>query len=237
VATVAALLLGASALAQQDAAPVPVPVTPSSSDAAPSPPRPADDAPAVPLATPPAAPETPRPVSAEPDLHQHEGLFIHADVGAGYLRTRGSRGGSPFTGKGAALGGAIAVGWSPDDAWALAVEIWGWKALSASGLGSNTSVELQALGLNVTRYLLPIDVFASVVLSGTRLAITDYGDEVEHASSDIGFGLKVLLGKEWRVDPSIGIGLAGELFLSVNRSGGVTLDTLGGGLVFSFTYR
>jgi len=39
------------------------------------------------------------------------------------------------------------------------------------------------------------------------------------------------------VDPSIGIGLAGEMFLSVNRAGGQTLDTLCGGLVFSFTYR
>ena len=246
-----ALLLAASAPAQEDAEPAPGPVppvltAPPSADAAPSPPRSPDDAPSVQLVTPPSS-EAPRPLApaatpqqgAAPaaDLHQHNGLFIHADVGVAYLRTRGSKGGTPFTGKGGALGAAVAVGWTPDDAWALAVEVWGWKALSASGLGSNTSVELQGLGLNVTRHLAPIDVFASVVLSGTRLAITDSGDYVEHASSDIGFGLKVLLGKEWRVDPSIGIGLAGEMFLSVNRAGGQTLDTLGGGLVFSFTYR
>ena len=227
----AALLLAASVRAQETA---PAPVPPGT-DAAPSSPRSPDEAAPVPLVTPPPS-EAPG-AAPPPDLHQHNGLFIHADVGAGYLRTRGSTGGSPFAGKGAALGGAVAVGWTPDDAWALAVEIWGWKALSASGLGSNTSVELQALGLNVTRYLVPIDVFATVVLSGTRLAITDSGDYVEHASSDIGFGLKVVLGKEWRVDPSIGIGLAGQLFLSLNRNGGQTLDTLGGGLVFSFTYR
>jgi hypothetical protein len=136
-----------------------------------------------------------------------------------------------------AAGAAVAIGWTPDDRWALGVELWGWKALSASGLGPNTSVELLALGLNVTRYVVPIDLFASVVVSGTRLAITDSGDDVEYARSDIGFGLKILLGKEWRVDPSFGIGIAGELFLSFNRNRGETLDTVGGGLVFSFTYR
>jgi hypothetical protein len=170
-------------------------------------------------------------------VHEHHGLFIHGDFGVSYLRTSGSRAGSPFVGKGAALGVAIAIGWAPDDEWAFAVEGWAWRALSPSGLGSNTSVELQAIGLNVTRYIVPIDLFATVVVSGTRLAITDGGDHVEYDASDIGFGLKVLLGKEWRVSPQFGIGLAAELFLAVNRNGDETLDTLGGGLLFSFTFR
>ena len=135
------------------------------------------------------------------------------------------------------MGFALAVGWAPDEEWALALELWSWKALSPSGLGPSTSVELQALGLNVTRYIVPVDLFASLVVSGTRLAITDYGDYVEYGSSDIGFGFKVLIGKEWRVSSYLGIGLAGELFVSVNRDGGQTLRTLGGGLVFSCTGR
>jgi hypothetical protein len=109
--------------------------------------------------------------------------------------------------------------------------------MSPSGLGSNTSVELQAIGLNVTRYIVPIDLFATVVVSGTRLAITDGHDYVEYDSSDIGFGLKVLLGKEWRVSSDVGLGIAAQLFLAVNRNGDETLDTLGGGLLFSFTFR
>jgi hypothetical protein len=139
--------------------------------------------------------------------------------------------------KGAALGVAIAIGWAPDDEWAFALEGWAWKALSPSGLGSNTSVEVDAIGLNVTRYLVPAEVFATVVISGTRLAITDNSDSPEYAHSDIGFGLKVLLGKEWRVSSWVGIGVAGELFLAVNRTGGEALDTLGGGLVLSVTLR
>ena len=170
-------------------------------------------------------------------MHQHHGLFIHGDFGFGYLKTSGSRAGSPFVGKGAAVGAGIAIGWAPDDEWAFAVEGWVWRALSPSGLGSNTSVELQAIGLNVTRYIVPIDLFATVVLSGTRLAITDGHDDVEYDSSDIGFGLKVLLGKEWRVSSDVGLGVAAQLFLAVNRNGDETLDTLGGGLLFSFTYR
>ena len=172
-----------------------------------------------------------------PFVHQHLGLFAHADTGVAYLRTSGSRSGSTFASQGVALGAGAAFGWAPNDEWALAVELWSWKALSASGLGPDTSVELQAIGVSITRYIVPANVFASVVVSGTRLAITDYGDYVEYGSSNIGYGMKALLGKEWLLNSYFGIGLAAELFFSVNKDGGNTLRTLGGGLVFSLTVR
>ncbi len=189
---------------------------------------------------PPAAVEPGRsPAPAGPGTadERHTGWFVHADFGAGYLRTTGSRGGSNFTTQGAALCVSLALGWAPNEEWAIGLEGLGWKSLTASGLGPNTSVELQALGLNVTRYFVPADIFATVVVAGTRLAITDEGDYAEHGSSDIGFGFKALLGKEWRVGPGLGLGLAGELVVSVNREGGQTLRTLGAGLVLSFTLR
>ena len=172
-----------------------------------------------------------------PEEHRHSDFFFHADLGGGYFRVSGSRGASSFTTDGGALGVGLALGWSPNDEWAIGLELWSWKSLTDSGLGKDTSVELQALGLNVTRYLVPADVFASVVVSGTRLAITDPSDHIEYGASDIGFGFKVLLGKEWRVTSWLGLGLAGELFLSVNRDSSQTLRTLGGGLVFSITGR
>jgi len=171
------------------------------------------------------------------DEPHHSGWFVHADFGAGYLRTTGSRGGSSLTTQGAALNVSLALGWAPNEEWAIALEGLGWKSLSASGLGQNTSLELQALGLNVTRYFTPADIFATVVVAGTRLAITADGDDAEIGSSDIGFGFKALLGKEWRIGPDFGFRLAGELVLSVNREGGQTLRTLGAGLVLSWTLR
>lgn len=197
----------------------------------------AGESPASDLETPDPGPPVRSGVGGTAPERERVGVFVHADLGGGYLRTTGSRGGSSFASQGGALGVGVAVGWAPSEAWALGLELWTWKSLADSGLGPNTSVELQALGLNVTRYIVPEDVFAAVVVSGTRLAITDAGDSVEYTSSDIGFGLKVLLGKEWRLTPWLGLGLAGELFLSVNRAGGETLRTLGGGLVFSCTGR
>jgi hypothetical protein len=170
-----------------------------------------------------------------PEDRRHPGVFLHGDIGGGYLRVSGSRGGSSFATEGGALGVGLALGWAPDDEWAIGLELWSWKSLADSPLGKDASVELQSLGLNVTRYVVPANVFASVVVSGTRLAISN--DHHEYAGSDIGFGFKALLGKEWRVSSWAGLGLAGELFLSVNRDTGQTLRTLGGGLVFSFTAR
>ena len=203
----------------------------------------ASDAPpliALPVAAPPAAisPPSSRPTptttAPAPPEREHLGLFVHLDLGGAYLRTTGSRGDSSFGGQGGALGGAIAVGWSPSEEWALALEFWDWKALSPSPFGESTSAEVFGLGLNVTRYIVPVDLFASVVVSATRLAITDYSN-IENAHSDVGFGLKVLLGKEWRVTPWLGLGVGVEFYLSVNRAEGQTLRTLGTGLVFSWT--
>ena len=231
------------ALAQPTAAEVPTPAAPGPAGT----PSPSVQPPVIspPLSAAPVS--APQPVSAVPPVptatvpgpgeHRHLGLFVHVDLGGAYLRTTGSKGGSTFAGQGGALGFALAVGWAPDDEWALALEIWSWKALSPSGLGPDTSVELQALGLNVTRYIVPVDLFATLVISGTRLAITDSADYLEYGSSDIGFGFKVLLGKEWRVSSWLGLGVAGELFLSVNHDGGQTLRTIGGGLVVSCTVR
>jgi hypothetical protein len=218
--------------------------------AAPSPeapvqhPAPAPLQPALPTVEPPliqpprAAPQAGPPAPAqEAPVHRHLGLFAHLDFGVTYLRTTGSKSGSAFAGEGAALGFSAAVGWAPNDEWALALEFWDWKALSPAGVGSDTSVELQAIGLNITRYLVPANLFATVVISGTRLAITDATGYVDYGSADIGFGFKVLLGKEWLLNSAFGIGLGAELFFSANRDGGNTLTTLGGGLVFSVTGR
>ena len=211
-----------------DAPPVPAPVVPS-------PPvmEPPVSASPAPVADPSAA--APRPVDAAAEEHRHSGLFFHADVGGGYLRTTGSTGGSEFIGQGGAIGVGLAIGWAPNEEWALGLEGFAWKALSASGLGPDTSVELEGLGLNVTRYIVPIDLFATVVIAGTRLAITDGGGYLEGAHSDIGFGLRFRLGKEWPVTPGVGLGLAADVFFSVNRNGEQTLHTLGGGLVLTCT--
>ena len=200
---------------------------------------PSVDAPVPASPTPVTTPESPaHPVPAGEAREEHSrlGVFVHTNLGAGYLRTTGSRGGSSFATRGGALGVSLALGWAPDEAWAFGLELWSWRSLADSSLGPDTSVELQGLGLNVTRYLVPDDIFVSVVVSGTRLAITDAGN-IEYDSSDIGFGFKVLLGKEWHLTPWLGLGLAGELFLSVNRASGGRCRTLGAGVVFSCTGR
>lgn len=165
------------------------------------------------------------------------GFFFHVDSGVGYLQTTGSTGASAFSTSGVALGLLVAGGWAPSEEWMLGLELSSWKALSPSSLGEGASVELDALGLNVTRYLVPANVFASVTLCGTRLAITDsFGREF--AGSQIGFGFKAAIGKEWSVTPWLGMGLAGEFFMAVNRDHAEnpgTLRTIGGGLVFSMT--
>ena len=123
------------------AAPADQPATAATSPAAgsPVPPAPAASSPIVdpPVSSPPAALTTPGAPSAGEAREDHSrlGVFIHADLGAGYLRTTGSRGGASFATRGGALGVGIAVGWAPDEAWALGLELWTWRSLADSGPG------------------------------------------------------------------------------------------------------
>lgn len=181
----------------------------------------------------PSAPST----GPAPTVRNPLGFYFHVEAGGGYLRTSGSTGKTAFATAGGALGLSLAGGWAPSEEWMLGLEFSSWKALSPSGLGEGTSVELDAVGVHVTRYLVPANIFASFTVSGTRLAITDpYGQEF--GGSQIGFGFKVAVGKEWWVNPWLGMGLGGEFFFAVNRdqagSPG-TLRTVGAGLVYSVT--
>lgn len=230
------------------------PAPPPAAEAPPPPP---------PLAGPPpppygGAPPPPPPVRPyrypprryyDPTAFRHVGFFFRFDLGLGYL---GSRSTSASTSAadlgfdkshgvagelGLALGGAVA-----ENA-ILAGHFWVASAfsprLTAGGAvvptSGDFSTTLFGIGPSFDYYFMPHNVYLTVTPSLTWLRFSDFGDTVD---SDVGFGTRVALGKEWWVAPHWGIGLAGWFAFSFNKAGLVsnpTWDTYAGGLTFSAT--
>ena len=169
--------------------------------------------------------------------HRHLGVFFRVNIGGGYLSTTPSPSGAAAFSSGAgavslAVGGAVAEDWIlAADAWAIAAP--------ANALGPEWSLGLSAIGLNVTHYFMPANVYLSFVPSATVVSVSDNHDDIVR-ETQIGFGAKFSLGKEWWVADHWGIGLAIEGFFASNHerdSAQPVWTTVGGALVFSATYN
>ena len=112
-------------------------------------------------------------------------------------------------------------------------------AAPANALGRDWTLGLSALGLNVTHYFMPANVYLSFVPSVTMVSVSDAHDETVR-ETQAGFGAKFSLGKEWWIGDHWGIGLALEGFFASNHehaSAQPIWTTVGGALVFSATFN
>ena len=179
----------------------------------------------------------------DPTVHRHLGFYLHLDLGVGYLGTSASDVSAAPSLSGAGLPLSIVIGGAVAEDWILAGDLWGAGGPSPSGGSWGTSV-LSGVGLNVTHYFMPANVFVSLSPSFTALTV-DTGQGFTGQSfveqTKTGFGAKLVVGKEWWVGDHWGLGVAAEGFFAVNHDNGTgstgTWTTFGGGFVFSATYN
>jgi len=187
---------------------------------------------------PPAAPAPAAPV--DPTVHRHLGFFFHLDVGGGYFTTSTSQSGVSLSASGAAMLLSLAVGGAVGEDWILAGELWGTAAPSPGGsIASGATIGLSGVGLNVTHYFMPLNLFLSLTPSATVVSI-DTGNGGTAGRTELGFGAKVALGKEWWVGDHWGLGVALQASFGINKDQGTappTWTSFGGGVVFSATYN
>jgi hypothetical protein len=199
---------------------------------------------APPAAVPPpgAPPPAPAPAAADSTAHRHLGFFIRLDLGAGYLGSSASQGGLDSSISGFAVPFGVAVGGAVMENFILGGDVWAIAALSPSmnvngitGTASDSSMGLSGLGLNLTCCFMPANVYVSFTPSMVMATLT-----VSRISADtqVGFGGKVGVGKEWWVGDHGGLGLAGQFFFGFSQDEGPnppTWTTFGGTLAFSAT--
>lgn len=100
----------------------------------------------------------------------------------------------------------------------------------------NGDMSTSLFGIGLTQYYMPANAYLSFTLGSAKTTIEDGGTW----ESDTGFGVKLMIGKEWWVSDNWGLGLAGQV-LYANCGGGNINDseikTLAYGLLFSATYN
>jgi hypothetical protein len=180
------------------------------------------------------AQETGTSVAGESTVHRHLGFFFRADVGVGYLAslTGASDGPPDLSGMSVPLG--LAVGGAVAENWILAGEVWGGFSRT-NAEDSKQTLFVYGYALALVIYGMPANLYLSFAPGITRLRIETASATT---NSDWGFGVKMAFGKEWWVGDHWGLGIAAELFLSINRDGTfATRTTVAPGLTFSATFN
>jgi hypothetical protein len=182
-------------------------------------------------------------VVRRPPPHEHDGFFLRLALGFGFLRATEDSGLGSFALSGLSGNISIALGATITDNLNVAVEIFGGNVVEPTGeldgeefrSAETTELTTSALGVGVTYYFMPINVYLAASLGAgyavleTPLAIGD---------TDTGFALNLMAGKEWWVADDWGLGIAGQLFyMSLPDDGDQNLNVLSFALMFSATYN
>jgi hypothetical protein len=187
--------------------------------------------------------------------HHHDGFMLRLAIGLGFGGVGGDQ--QILTGKEVALSGiglnfGVGIGGALTENLVLnadlfqatlfnpEVEIDGEDAGRADELKDDLGVgedsELTGIGIGVTYYLMPANVyFAGSVGIGKVIFVDRSGDR---GGSDVGFATNLMIGKEWWVGVDWGIGVAGQLIIIAAKDDILgNVGGLGFGLMFSATYN
>jgi hypothetical protein len=103
-------------------------------------------------------------------------------------------------------------------------------------LGVGEDVELVGVGIGLTYYFMPANVYVAGSFGIGQTVFADAGGN--RSGSDFGFGSNLMVGKEWWVGSDWGIGVAGQFILVATHDdvlGGVTGTAFN--VMFSATYN
>lgn len=175
----------------------------------------------------------------DPNAFRHDGFFLRLTLGMGYMWGRGAPD-AELDGYAGAM--SVSAGSMVSENLALHFDMNGANAfrsaLSIDGSEDktyNAVFQTTGVGLGVTYYLMPANVYASAGLGAGWLYTTAYAlvDDnfvlTGHESSSFGPAVTVALGKEWWASPDWGIGVTGVYqYLSVNGEdlGKYTVDAV-----------
>jgi hypothetical protein len=183
---------------------------------------------------------------AQGGARTHDGFFLQLDLGAGYLRSEFDERGADVKLDGGAGEFSVALGYNVAPNFIVGGQLWGASAgdadvevNGATATGADATVALGGIGLNLTYYFMPVNLYLQATPS--LLTLTGELNDVDF-ESDPGFGLRLAVGKEWWVSDSWAIGLnAQAAFSSNDHDTGLSLPsgswtTQWYGLAFSATY-
>lgn len=181
-------------------------------------------------------------VQAEYEVPRHTGLFVRVTPGISGNAATAEAEGTEFTLSGAGGRFGIAVGWAVQPGLIVSGELIGnaviGPELEVEGMtfeGSDDvtwGVSYAGAGLD---YYFPSNLYLSGSLGAMLMTIDT--SEMEPEETEVGFGLKLGIGREWWVSDKIGLGVGLDLLAGSIEDSGVRWTVATFGLSFSATYN
>ncbi len=191
-------------------------------------------------------------LQADNGVHQHDGFFLRFAPGFGTASTIVDVAGiDAFEFSGLAYSSRLQIGGAVSDNVIIYGEIGGDVYLSPTVKAVGEEVEVTdvtvnplGFGAGVSYYIMPANIYFSLSLLMSTITVEVDGETIE---SDIGFGFKVLAGKEWWAGEDWGLGIAvfgSYSSMDVNKIGGQdvtdvipSISNTAFGILFSITYN
>ncbi len=178
-------------------------------------------------------------------VHTHDGFFLQLDGGIGSMATSASQGGVDAKLSGTAGEFSITLGGALTPNFVIGGQLWGIAVSSPDvevngqslGSASDTTLGLSGIGLNLTYYVMPLNLYLSATPSIGSLSTKVSGTTYDTKN---GFALRLAVGKEWWVSDNWGIGLNVQYAHSSNQDTGTNPPTWGTnwfGAALSATYN
>ena len=161
----------------------------------------------------------------------HEGFFLRLQLGPGGSSI--TREGESWSG--VSLGLGLAIGGSPVEDFAIHLDFQ--TAWLFDPPGEVDGIAMQALGLGVTWYIMPVQIFLSGSAGVGWLAFGN--DDGQTKDTSAGFALDVVVGKEWWIGADWGVGAGVQLLYMhvqdyIDDEG---IDALAVNALFTATYN
>lgn len=182
---------------------------------------------------------------AQGGAHEHDGFYLQMDLGVGGMASSTSMLGADFEASGGAGQFSLAIGGAVTRNFVLAGQLWGSSVSEpevkvngqSAGTATDATLSLSAIGLNLTYYFMPINIYVSATPSIGTLSVKQGGQSYDTKS---GFAVKLAVGKEWWVSDNWGLGLNLQFAHASNKSEGTNPPTWATnwiGLALSATYN
>ena len=191
--------------------------------------------------------QAPIDVGNDDSKHKHDGFYLRLTTGFGGTAAIEDYEGDEITISGASSNTTIEIGYALRENFIVNLDMFGGVMVDPE-LGINgevigetdAEVTISNLGLGLTYYIMPSNFY----LSGSfGLSIAQIETDYTTFETDLGYGLNIMVGKEWWVSDNWGIGIATHLFYSrvpdkddlIEEE--LYLNTASIGILFSATYN
>lgn len=188
-----------------------------------------------------------------PDKHtpysafNHNGFLMRLSAGFGYVRASKDTflGSLELSGGGGIASFAFGAMIAPN--LALNADLFGASAFEPSatiggvefGRVDNTTVSVGAIGIGVTYYLMPANVYLALSFGAAkgRIEVDTGGSDSSASTSEVGFAVNAMIGKEWWVGREWGIGIAGQFIIGTLPANGGDIHPMAVGVALTATFN